>query len=70
MFRFVHAADLHLDSPFRGITAESETVADTLRSATFDAYNTLIALCIERKVDFLVIAASAALFAAGVYAKF
>ena len=36
MFSFVHAADLHLDSPFRGITAESQTVADTLRSATFE----------------------------------
>lgn len=56
MFSFVHAADLHLDSPFRGITAESQTVAETLRSATFDAYDSLITLCIERKVDFLVIA--------------
>ncbi len=56
MFKFVHAADLHLDSPFRGITAESETVAETLRSATFDAYDALITLCIERRADFLVIA--------------
>ncbi len=54
MFKIVHAADLHLDSPIRGITAESETVADALRSATFDAYNSLITLCIERKADYLV----------------
>ena len=56
MFRFVHAADLHLDSPFKGITAESETVAQALRSATFEAFDALIELCIEREVAFLLIA--------------
>ncbi|MFH0980080.1 MAG: DNA repair exonuclease [Planctomycetota bacterium] len=56
MFKFVHAADLHLDSPFKGITADSESVAATLRSATFDAYNALVALCVEREADFLVVA--------------
>lgn len=56
MFKFVHAADLHLDSPFKGITAEAESVAATLRSATFDAFNALVALCIEREADFLLVA--------------
>ena len=37
--RFVHAADLHLDIPFRGIRTEALShVADALSSATFDAY--------------------------------
>jgi len=55
-FSFVHAADLHLDSPFRGITKESACVADALRSATFDAYDALIHLCIDRGVQFLLVA--------------
>ena len=55
-FSFVHAADLHLDSPFEGITAQSERVAGALRSATFEAYDALIRLCIDREVDFLLLA--------------
>jgi len=55
-FSFVHAADLHLDSPFKGVTAESPAIAGSLHSATFDVYNSLIDLCIEKQVQFLLIA--------------
>lgn len=55
--KFVHAADLHLDSPFRGIRSEApEYVADTLRRATFDAYENIIALCLRESVDALLVA--------------
>ena len=55
--RFVHAADLHLDSPFRGIRNEApEYVADSLRRATFDAYENIIALCLRESVDALLVA--------------
>lgn len=54
-FSFVHAADLHLDSPFQGITAESPAIAEALRSSTFEAYDALIDLCIEHGVQFLLI---------------
>lgn len=55
-FSFVHAADLHLASPFQGVTAQERTVAQALRRATFDAFEALIRLCIDRKADFLLIA--------------
>ena len=43
--RFVHAADLHLDSPFSGMRGEaSGQIADTLHKATFDAYDNIIKL--------------------------
>ena len=55
--RFVHAADLHLDSPFRGIRSEAPGyVADSLRRATFDAYENIIALCLRESVDALLVA--------------
>ena len=55
--RFVHAADLHLDSPFRGIRSEApDYVADTLRRATFDAYENIISLCLREGVDALLVA--------------
>ena len=55
--RFVHAADLHLDSPFTGLMAVApENVANTLYSATFDAYENIINLCISEEVDALLVA--------------
>ncbi len=55
--RFVHAADLHLDSPFVGLRAQApENVAAALRSATFDAYANLIDLCVEERADALLVA--------------
>ena len=55
--RFVHAADLHLDSPFRGIRSEApDYVAGTLHRATFDAYENIISLCLRERVDALLVA--------------
>jgi DNA repair exonuclease SbcCD nuclease subunit len=55
--RFVHAADLHLDSPFRGIRSEAPPqVAEELHRATFEAYANIIALCLEERVDALLVA--------------
>jgi DNA repair protein SbcD/Mre11 len=55
-FSFVHAADLHLDSPFCGVTVTAPNVAEQLRQATFAAFRNIVRLCIERRVDFLVVA--------------
>jgi DNA repair exonuclease SbcCD nuclease subunit len=55
-FSFVHAGDLHLDSPFRGITAKAPSVAGALRTATFAAFESLVRLCLDEDVLFLLIA--------------
>ena len=55
--RFVHAADLHLDSPFTGLkSAAPDNVARLLYEATFDAYTNIIDLCISERVDALLVA--------------
>ena len=55
--RFIHAADLHLDSPFRGIRNEAPAhVVDALQRATFDAYQNIIDLCLREQVDALLVA--------------
>ncbi len=55
--RFVHAADLHLDSPFVGIKAVApDNVSGALRDATFSAYENIVNLCIEERVDALLVA--------------
>jgi len=55
-FRFVHAADLHIDSPFAGVGDADNRVATRLREATFEAFQNLVDLCINQNADFLVIA--------------
>ncbi|QYR23528.1 DNA repair exonuclease [Paenibacillus sp. sptzw28] len=55
-FRFIHAADLHVDSPFRGLTDTPAYVRDALMSSTFDAVSRLVETAINMKVDFVVIA--------------
>jgi len=55
-FRFVHAADLHLDSPFAGLSQLDPEIASLCREATFDAFKNIVQLCLDRNVDFLLIA--------------
>lgn len=55
--RFVHAADLHLDTAFPGMAREvSPDLARELRDATFTTLERLVALCEAEKPDFLVLA--------------
>jgi len=54
--RFVHAADLHLDAPFKGIDANDARVREELVAAPLGALDAVVAACIERDVDFLVLA--------------
>jgi exonuclease SbcD len=52
-FTFVHAADLHLDSPFRGLAGKSPVSA---REATFRAFARVVDLCLAERVLFLALA--------------
>lgn len=54
--RFIHTADIHLDSPLTGLSAYQDAPAALLRTATRDAFENLVAEAIAEKVDFMVIA--------------
>jgi len=54
--RFIHTADLHLDSPFRGLAETSPSLRDTLQSATLGALDRVVDHTIKSKADFLIIA--------------
>ena len=56
MFQFLHAADIHLDSPLRGLERYEGAPVDEIRGATRRALENLTALAIDRKVDFVLIA--------------
>ena len=54
--KFIHTADLHLDSPLRGLSAYADAPAERLRTATRDAFHNLVTQAIDEQVDFMVIA--------------
>lgn len=55
-FRFVHAADLHIDSRFIAWSGAPESVRHTLLESTHRAFRNLVDLCIKREVAFLAVA--------------
>lgn len=55
-FTFLHAADLHIDSPLRGLVRYDGAPVDRLRSATRDAFANLVTTAVERGVAFVIIA--------------
>lgn len=56
--RYIHAADLHLDAAFKGLSREAADpdMAKRLHQATFTALERLVDMCVAEKPDFLVIA--------------
>ena len=55
-FRFLHCADLHLDSPLRGLEADPDAPADVIRSATRRALENLVDFAIREDIAFVVAA--------------
>ena len=55
-FTFIHAADIHLDSPLKGLSRYDGAPVGRLRSATREAFINLVDLAIDRQVDFVIIA--------------
>lgn len=56
MFKFLHCADLHIDSPLHGLSRQAEAPVRELRLATRQALANLVDLAIEESVAFVVIA--------------
>lgn len=52
---FIHAADLHLDSPFRGLAHTPEQILKEIRESTFAALDRLVRVAIHEQVDFVLI---------------
>ncbi len=52
---FIHAADIHLDSPFQGLTNLPGTIFETIRLSTFHAFDHLITFAIQKEVDFILL---------------
>jgi len=56
MFKFIHTADIHLDSPLTGLDRHANAPKAELRGATGRALQRLVQLALEEKVAFVVVA--------------
>ena len=54
--KFLHAADIHLDSPLRGLERYEGAPVEKIRLASRQALENLVFLAIDKKVDFVLLA--------------
>lgn len=55
-FRFIHAADLHLDTPFKGLQQLPAPIRDRITRSTFVSFENLVELALAEQVDFVLFA--------------
>ena len=55
-YRFVHAADIHLDSPLRSLALRDPDLAELIGNATRRAFVRIVDLCLDEQVDALLLA--------------
>lgn len=54
-FRFLHAADLHLDSPLIGLARKSQDLASRVEDASRGAFDNLVSLAIQEECRFVLL---------------
>lgn len=53
--RFVHCADLHIDTPFKGLTELHPDLRDRLYESTYQSFSNVVELAVSEQVDFVAI---------------
>ena len=56
MFRFLHAADIHLDSPLKGLEVYRDAPVEQIRGAVRRAFDNLVDLAIHEEAAFVLLA--------------
>jgi len=56
MFRFLHAADIHLDSPLKGLEVYQDAPVEQIRGAVRRAFDNLVDLAIQEEASFVILA--------------
>jgi len=55
-FRFIHTADIHLDSPLKSLAMRNEALAEVVANATRQVFVRIVDLCLTEQVHALLIA--------------
>jgi DNA repair exonuclease SbcCD nuclease subunit len=55
-YRFVHAADIQLDSPLRSLALRDQRLAEFVGNASRQVFTRIVELCLDEQVDALLLA--------------
>lgn len=55
MVKYIHAADIHLDSPFKGLKNIPEALFNKIKASTFNAFEKLVDTALFHQVDFVLL---------------
>ena len=55
-YRFVHAADVHLDSPLRSLALRDPRLAEFVGNASRQVFSRIVDLCLDEQVNALLLA--------------
>lgn len=55
-YRFIHAADIHLDSPLRSLALRDPRLAEFVSNASRQVFSRIVDLCLDEQVNALVLA--------------
>ncbi|MHD0397369.1 metallophosphoesterase family protein [Staphylococcus simulans] len=55
MVKFIHCADLHLDSPFKTHSHLSENIYEDVKKSTYESFKSLVNFALQEEVDFIII---------------
>ena len=55
LMKIMHVADLHLDSPFKGMMKQSKAIHKQLIQSPYQAFERCVSIAINQEVDFIVI---------------
>ena len=56
MVKFIHCADLHLDSPFKSRSYLSQSIFEDMQKSAYESFKKIVDLALNEEVDFIVIA--------------
>ena len=65
MFKFIHAADIHLDSPLKGLEVYQDAPVEQIRGAVRRAFDNLVDLAIQEEAAFVLLGKTAGRKTAG-----
>ena len=55
-YRFVHSADVHLDSPLRSLALRDPRLAEFVGNASRQVFSRIVDLCLDEQVNALLLA--------------
>ena len=56
MVKFIHCADLHLDSPFKSKSHLSPKIFEDIQKSAYESFKNIVDIALQHEVDFVIIA--------------